>query len=84
MPGAAFLAAAGYHHHLGVNSWQSEGSAPAPPGSAGLRRWTIELGDAGAVADVAERLRAHGLAPAEEDGGIVVRDPWEIELLISA
>jgi catechol 2,3-dioxygenase len=33
---AAFLSAGGYHHHLGLNTWESAGGAPAPPGSTGL------------------------------------------------
>lgn len=41
--GATFLAADGYHHHLGANVWQSRGAAPAPAGSAGLREFTIEV-----------------------------------------
>ncbi|MEW6583818.1 MAG: VOC family protein, partial [Actinomycetota bacterium] len=45
---AAFLAAGGYHHHVGVNSWQSHGGAAAPPGSAALRLATIVLPDAAA------------------------------------
>ena len=38
---AAFLSAGGYHHHLGLNTWQGEGVGPAPEGTAGLREWTI-------------------------------------------
>ena len=44
-PGALFLAAGGYHHHLGLNTWQSEG-APAPPeGALGLDRYELVLPD---------------------------------------
>ena len=43
LPGALFLAAGGYHHHLGVNTWRGEGVGPAPPGTVGLREWTIVL-----------------------------------------
>jgi catechol 2,3-dioxygenase len=43
MPGALFLAVGGYHHHLGANTWRGEGIGPAPPGSVGLREWTIVL-----------------------------------------
>jgi catechol 2,3-dioxygenase len=39
---AAFLAAGDYHHHLGMNTWNSRGAGPPPPGSAGLERFTIE------------------------------------------
>ena len=36
----AFVAAGGYHHHLGFNIWRGEGVPPAPPGTVGLRHWT--------------------------------------------
>ena len=36
MPGAAFLAAGDYHHHIGMNTWESEGGSPPPPGTTGL------------------------------------------------
>jgi len=38
---AAFLAAGDYHHHLGLNTWQSLGGSPPPPGSAGLERFAF-------------------------------------------
>jgi catechol 2,3-dioxygenase len=40
---AGFLAAGDYHHHVGVNSWQSRGGGPPPPGSSGLERFTIAV-----------------------------------------
>jgi catechol 2,3-dioxygenase len=36
MPGAAFLSDGGYHHHIGLNTWQSAGGSPPPPGTTGL------------------------------------------------
>lgn len=41
---AAFISAGGYHHHIGLNSWQSQGASPAPPSAPGLReiRFTLE------------------------------------------
>ena len=42
-PGAGFLSAGGYHHHIGVNEWQSRGAAPAPIGATGLRSVTLQL-----------------------------------------
>lgn len=38
---AAFLSAGGYHHHIGLNTWQSEGGNPPPPGSTGLYHFAI-------------------------------------------
>jgi catechol 2,3-dioxygenase len=44
LPSAAFLSAGGYHHHIGLNSWQSQGASPSPPSAPGLReiRFTID------------------------------------------
>jgi catechol 2,3-dioxygenase len=39
-PSAAFVAAGGYHHHLGLNTWRGEGVPPAPEGVVGLHLWT--------------------------------------------
>jgi catechol 2,3-dioxygenase len=49
LPSAAFLAAGGYHHHVGLNSWQSRGATPAPDSAPGLRRIEFELDDADAL-----------------------------------
>src|SRR5947208_5781350 len=43
VPGVGFVSAGGYHHHLGLHTWAGRGARPAPPGSAGLRRFTVEL-----------------------------------------
>jgi len=43
VPGMGFVSAGGYHHHLGLNEWAGHGARPAPAGSAGLRRFTVEL-----------------------------------------
>ena len=75
MPSALFMAAGGYHHHLGLNTWAGVGAPPAPAGSAGLRHFVLRLPDQTARDQVLERVRAAG-APAEEVGeGWLVRDP---------
>ncbi|MFD1704681.1 VOC family protein [Methylopila henanensis] len=74
-PGALFMSAGGYHHHLAANVWASRGSGPAPEGSAGLRSFEILLPDGGAVEEVAARLRAAGVATREGDG-LEASDPW--------
>jgi catechol 2,3-dioxygenase len=77
MPTAAFVAAGGYHHHLGFNVWQGRGVGPAPEHSVGLRRWTVRLDTPEQVAEVRGRLEADGV-PVQADGhGFLVRDPWE-------
>ena len=67
---AAFLAAGGYHHHLGANTWESAGAGKPPPGTAALRHATIVLPDAAERDRVLERVGAHrdtGAGPQIED-----------------
>jgi catechol 2,3-dioxygenase len=79
LPSALFLAAGGYHHHLGTNTWRGEGVGPAPAGTVGLREWTIVL-DPDALAALGDRLTAAGLGD-----GDAFEDPWGIRLrLVSA
>src|SRR5438309_9281771 len=56
LPSAAFISAGGYHHHLGLNTWAGVGASPAPPGSSGLRHFTIELPTSRELEGVVERL----------------------------
>jgi catechol 2,3-dioxygenase len=83
LPSAAFISAGGYHHHLGLNTWRGEGVPPAPPDAVGLVRWTVLLGDESELAAVRERIGAAGIPHEERDGGLLVRDPWDNELLLA-
>ncbi len=83
LPGAAFLSAGGYHHHLGLNSWASRGAPAAPDGSTGLESFVIHVPDAEAQDGVARRLQAAGVATGMEDGILRVRDPWNVEVLVT-
>ncbi len=83
-PSAVFIAAGGYHHHLGLNTWRGEGVPPMPDGSVGMRHWTIVLPDPADVGGVRERLAAAG-APAENiAGGLLARDPWNNAVAVLA
>ena len=79
-PGALFLAAGGYHHHLGTNIWAGTGATPPDPGDARLLEWTIVLPDDAAVTAAAESLRLRGFAAERNgdarSGDVVTRDPW--------
>ena len=77
-----FLAAGGYHHHLGVNVWQGRGVGPAPAHTVGLRRWTVQLPTDADVAQVRARVEAAGLTAEPTDGGFVVRDRWDSALAV--
>src|SRR2546423_11033603 len=53
---AAFLSAGGYHHHIGLNTWESEAGSPPPPGSTGLYHLAIRYPTRAALADALRRL----------------------------
>jgi catechol 2,3-dioxygenase len=57
---AAFLSAGGYHHHLGLNTWESANGAPPPPGSTGLYHFAINYPTRRALAAALKRLLDHG------------------------
>jgi catechol 2,3-dioxygenase len=83
-PGALFVSAGGYHHHIGLNTWHSAGTAPAPAGSVGLRSFTIELPDERELAAVLGRLEAAGIATTNTADAVFVRDPFANGVLLSA
>lgn len=72
---ALFLAAGGYHHHLGLNTWAGVGAPAAPADAAGLMHFTIRLPDANALAAVRTRAAAAGIPLEEHDGALWLRDP---------
>jgi len=74
-PGALFVSAGGYHHHLGLNTWAGEGAPAPPPGSRGLRHFEIVLPGEAQLAAEEDRLREAGYEPRREDGRVLVTDP---------
>jgi catechol-2,3-dioxygenase len=81
-PRAAFLAANGYHHHVGANTWESAGASPPPPGTAALRHATVVLPDRGELDAALERLERHGHSVSQTAAGPLVRDPSGNALLL--
>jgi len=79
-PQAAFISAGGYHHHIGLNTWESRGGSPPPPGATGLYHVAILYPTRAALADALRRLIAadipldgasdHGVSEA-----LYLRDP---------
>ena len=59
---AAFISAGGYHHHIGLNTWESRGGSPPPPGTTGLYHVAILYPTRAALADALRRLRTAGIA----------------------
>jgi catechol 2,3-dioxygenase len=74
-PGALFVSAGGYHHHIGLNTWHSAGAKPPPSDSIGLRDFEVVLPEERALEHVLGRVRAAGLAADGVRGGARVRDP---------
>ena len=75
-PGALFLAAGGYHHHLGTNIWAGSDATPPTADEAQLLEWTVELPDRTSLDAVTRSLERAGYG-AERDGAtLVTRDPW--------
>ena len=77
---AAFISAGGYHHHIGLNTWESAGGSPPPPGTTGLYHFAILYPTRAELADALRRLIAakipldgasdHGVSEA-----LYLRDP---------
>jgi catechol 2,3-dioxygenase len=80
---AAFLAAGGYHHHLGANTWESAGTSPPPPGTAALRQATIVLPDDAERGRVLARLERAGHETRSDGDGPVAVDPSGNALLLA-
>ena len=79
-PAAAFVAAGGYHHHIGLNTWESRGGRPPEPGTTGLYHVAILYPTRSSLADAVRRVLAAGipLDGASDHGvseAIYLRDP---------
>jgi len=77
---AAFLSAGGYHHHIGLNTWESAGGSPPPPGTTGLYHVAILYSTRALLADALRRVLAAGLElDGASDHGVsealYLRDP---------
>ncbi len=79
LPGALFVSAGGYHHHMAMNTWGTAGVGLRAPG-LGLGQVAIEVPSVDNVLDAARRLTARGLSVALESGPLAaqlsVEDPW--------
>ncbi|MDQ6805361.1 MAG: VOC family protein [Actinomycetota bacterium] len=73
--GALFVSAGGYHHHIGMNTWQSLGAGPPPPGAIGLRSFEVMLPEAEELERVLASVSDAGISTERSNGGAVVRDP---------
>jgi catechol 2,3-dioxygenase len=77
---AAFLSAGGYHHHIGLNTWESKGGSPPPPGTTGLYHVAIRYPDRRALAQALRRvldagIRLDGASDHGVSEALYLRDP---------
>jgi catechol 2,3-dioxygenase len=78
-PGALFLSAGGYHHHLGTNTW-AKGAPPATDADARLLEWEIIVPTRKDAEEAARHVKEAGYEVKQEDGEWVLTDPWGTSL----
>jgi catechol 2,3-dioxygenase len=83
-PGALFVSAGGYHHHVGLNTWAGEGAPPAPEGSRGLGRFEIVLPDKRALENLERRITGDGIEYRREEGILHLVDPSRNHIALAA
>jgi len=72
---AAFVSAGGYHHHLGLNTWQGEGAPPPPADALGLRYFVVNLPDQRALDEVLAQVEKSGIPANQIEDGLLLHDP---------
>ena len=83
-PGALFVSAGGYHHHVGLNTWFGEGAPPPPPGARGLECFEVVLPRAADLEATERRLAGQGVETHRTDEGVLTADPSGNRMLLSA
>jgi catechol 2,3-dioxygenase len=78
--GALFIAAGGYHHHIGLNIWAGVGAPLAPAEGTGLAYFTIVVPNQAELQAVIERVSQAGIAVTEANGAWALKDPTGIEI----
>jgi catechol 2,3-dioxygenase len=81
--GVAFVSAGGYHHHIGLNTWQGEGAPPPPADAVGLRHFTVELPDQKSLDEVVARIDKAGIPSNRTDDGLLVHDPSQNGVILA-
>lgn len=82
LPGALFVSAGGYHHHLAVNTWRSRGAGPRAS-SLGLGEVTIEVPGREDVEAAVGRLRDRGIAVTDDGRTATTEDPWRNRVVLT-
>jgi catechol 2,3-dioxygenase len=79
----AFVSAGGYHHHIGLNTWQGEGAPPPPPDAAGLRYFAVDLPSQKALDEIIARVENAGIPANQTEGGLLLYDPSHNGVLLT-
>jgi catechol 2,3-dioxygenase len=80
---ASFLSTGGYHHHVGLNTWESLGRAAPAPGAPGLRKVTFTVGDTARLRSIEARATEAGTATDAQNGMLVLADPSGIQVALA-
>jgi catechol 2,3-dioxygenase len=79
----AFVSAGGYHHHIGLNTWQGEGAPPPPADALGLRHFAVELPDQTALDEVTARGEKAGIPASQTEEGLLLYDPSQNGVILT-
>ena len=79
----AFVSAGGYHHHIGLNTWQGEGAPPPPADALGLRHFRVELPDQKALDQVVARVNQAGVSANQTEDGLLLYDPSQNGVILT-
>ncbi len=80
MPSALFVSAGGYHHHIGMNVWESNGGKPTPENSAGLREFSISLPDQAELDRLTAQIETAGISVERNGDSALVLDPFQTRI----
>ena len=79
----AFVSAGGYHHHIGLNTWQGEDAPPPPADAMGLRHFTVALPDQTALDEVIARVERAGIPANQTEEGLLFYDPSQNGVILT-
>ncbi len=82
-PGAAFVSAGGYHHHLGMNQWESRGATEPPEDSVGLIEWSIVVPDAATLGEIEKRALEASALLERGEAFVLIEDPWHTKVRVT-
>ncbi len=82
LPGAQFLGAGGYHHHLGTNIWESRNGPPPSPDTAGISLMTFEMPDADSIQTLKSRLENADVKTTGSGSSFDFIDPWQTRVAV--